>query len=180
MREEAAAEREQRLMDALAEALAHPAALGDALLVVALEPGLVRVGRALGQPGAMGEPEQDDELAVEVARDHRLEVELDVGRPGEALAVAQQAELAAVGDHAPEAVGAVQVILDQGVRALAGIAPAIELLVVGDDVDGRRALLVAGEVRDREARAAGLERGALVCRARNPACRAPAASTGRG
>ena len=102
----------------------------------------------------MGEPEQDDELAVQVARDHRLEVELDVGRPGEALAVAEQAELLPVGDHAPEAVGAVQVILDQGVRALAGLAPAVELLVVGDDVDRRRAFLLAREVGDGEARAA--------------------------
>src|SRR5690606_10305852 len=72
--EKAAAEREQRLVHALAQALAHAAALGDALLVVALEPGLVRVGRASGQAAAMGEPEQDDELAVEVARDHRLEI----------------------------------------------------------------------------------------------------------
>ena len=99
----------------------------------------------------MGEAEQGHELAVEVARDNRLEIELDVGGLGKALAVAQQAELPAVGHDAPERVGAVEVVLDQGVRALAGIAPAVEILVVTDDMDGRSAFLVAREMGDREA-----------------------------
>jgi hypothetical protein len=48
------------------------------------------------------------------------------------------------------------------VRALTRVAPAIQVLVVGNDVDGRRALLLCRGVGNSEASAAGVQGGALV------------------
>ena len=66
------------------------------------------------------EPEQR-EVGVGLAREHRLEVELDVRLAGEGDVVAQQPQRQSVGDDAPQPLaGAVQQLLNEAVRGLVG------------------------------------------------------------
>ena len=149
MLQETGAEDHERLLDALAQALAHAPALVDALLVVLLEQALIGVVGALGQARAVAQAPEHDELAVEVLLEDGLEVELHKGRPGEPGGIAQQPELQAVGDNPPQRIGAVEVFLDQGVGAAPAIlAAGIEFLIGGDDVHRRGFGVIARPVRD--------------------------------
>ena len=69
----------------------------------------------------MGEEPEEDEVGVRLAGHDRLEVELDVGLPGERRVVAQHPQRPAVADEAPEPLRApVEELLDEAVRRLAG------------------------------------------------------------
>ena len=139
----------QRGIDAVSKVLANPAALFDPPLEVLFEPTVRRSGGGCRKARAMEEAIDQDELAVEVAVDQRVEVELQVGRPGDPGGVAEEPQLAAVGDDPPERVRAIQVLLHQRVRAPAGpLGPPIERLVVGDDVNRWRLGIFVGPVGD--------------------------------
>jgi len=74
-----------------------------------------------------------------------------VGGPGHQRRVAQQAEPVAVGDDTPEVLGAVEVLLHQGVGAEAGSAGGGTVVQVGaaaGDVERRRVFVGAGAVGD--------------------------------
>jgi hypothetical protein len=97
------------------------------------------------------QPVEDGELGELLTLQHRAQVELDVGRAGEAGRVAQQAQPLAVGDDAPELLGAVEVLLDQGVGREARSArggPRVEAGPDALDMHRRGVLVVAGAVRD--------------------------------
>src|SRR5581483_3799515 len=114
MREERRPEDLQRLLDAVAQLLAHAAALLDALLVIAFQEAIARVVAAR-EARRVQEAEEQGELAEQVRADHRLEVELEVRRRGEDIAVAQEPQPAPVRNDAPERVRAVQELLHDGV-----------------------------------------------------------------
>ena len=72
-------------------------------------------------PALVGDEPEEREVGVGLAVEDRLEVELDVGLPGERRVVAQDAQGQAVRDEAPETFrGAVEKLLDEPVRRLAG------------------------------------------------------------
>jgi hypothetical protein len=108
--------------------------------------------------GLVAQPPQQCEVGVDLAVEHRLEVELDERLPGQADVVPQDAELQAVADEAPQVgLGAVQELLHQAVRAgfLAPgrLDPLVQVLAEADEVD--RA--VVADVGDRVLLAVDLE-----------------------
>ena len=118
MDEEPAAEGFDGRLDAVAQMVERARALLVRLARPLFEPALLGFG-GLDARGVADEPEQQ-EVGVDLAFHHGLEVELDIGLAGEAGVVAQDAQAQAVGDEAPEAVfAAVQELLHQAVRAAA-------------------------------------------------------------
>jgi hypothetical protein len=161
--EQAGAENLERLLDALAQPLAHPAALLDPFLVPALEMAVVRGSAWCREAAAVDQAEKPRELGVLVAGGDALQVELEIDGPGEAGGVAQDAQAPAVGDDAPERIRAVEVVLDERMRREALlVAAAVEVVVEGGDVHGDRRLSLAVEMRDRVALPAELDVRALV------------------
>jgi hypothetical protein len=124
------------LLHSFPEMLPHPAPFLQTLLVILFQPTFVGVGGALGETGAMQKAVEQHELAVKVGLHQGPEVEFHIGGPSQAGGIPQQPQLVAVGHQTPEGVGAVQVFLDQGVGAAAGLAPLVQPLVMGDDMDG--------------------------------------------
>jgi hypothetical protein len=62
--------------------------------------------RTIGlEVGLVGEEPEDFEVGIRLAVEHGLQVELDEGLADEAFVVAQDAELKAVGDDAPQVSG---------------------------------------------------------------------------
>ena len=117
--EEAAAEGLDRLLDALAQRVERAGAVLVGGPGPALEPAL------LGSVGLdarlVADEPQQHEVGVDLAGEHRLEVELDVRLAGERDAVAQHAQHEPVGDDPPQPLGrAVEQLLHEAVRALAG------------------------------------------------------------
>jgi hypothetical protein len=98
------------------------------------------------------------EIAVNLGLHHAGEIEFDVTGLGEARAVAQKPEFAAVGREAPNRVRKVQVLLNCRVGAAARAAALVQSLVGADDIDGRRGRVVTGSVGDIEALIAGGKR----------------------
>ena len=81
----------------------------------------------------------------------RRQVELDVSLPPDERAVAQQPERQAVGDDAPEILGAIEVLLNQRMGRQAGPPRgrhSPQFLPRSHDVHGRRIVRLAGAVRD--------------------------------
>ena len=117
--EEAAAECLDRLLDALAQRVERAGAVLAGGAGPALEPAVLG---ALGLDARLvaDEPEQH-EVGVDLAGEHRLEVELEVRLAGERDAVAEHAEHEPVGDDPPQPLGrAVEQLLHEAVGALAG------------------------------------------------------------
>jgi len=84
----------------------------------ALQPAVFRA-RGLHPRLVAKEPEQD-EIGIDLAAHHRLEIKLDPGLAGEADVVAEDAQPAAVGEQGPEPVlGAVEQLLNHAVRRAA-------------------------------------------------------------
>ena len=105
--EESGAERLDRLLDALAERVERTGAGIGGGLGPPLEPAVLGFGGL--DPGFVADQPQQREVRVDLAAEHRLEVELHVSLAGEADVVAQHAQDQAVGDDPPESVwGAVQ------------------------------------------------------------------------
>ena len=93
--------------------------------------------------GLVADEPEEDEVGVDLAGEHRLEVELDVRLAGERDVVAQHAEHESVGDDAPQPLGgAVEQLLHEAVWALAGSAldaggAGVDLDAAADEVDRR-------------------------------------------
>lgn len=134
MAQEALAQAPQRRLDPEAQPLLDPAAFLDRLLVPALEPAGV-IGRGRREARAVEEAEEEGEVGVELGRGDRLEVDLEEGLAGGACALPEDAQPAAVGDDAPQEIGPVEQLLDQGVRREALAAALVELLIEGGEVD---------------------------------------------
>ena len=138
---EAGAEDSQRLFDAAAQeakrAGAEPFGLSRPLLQPA---GLGPAPGARHEARGMDRQPQQDEVGVDLAFEHRLEIELEECLAGQRLAVAQHAQALAVRRDRPEVRAApVEELLHQAVRvrrrraALAG-GPAIERQTATDQV----------------------------------------------
>src|SRR5262245_36895130 len=115
MREQPSPENFESLLYAVAQALAHAAALLDALLVVFLQPTLMRVACAARQARGMDQAIEQHKLAVEIAFEDRLEIELDETRLGKADRVAQEPQRHPIGDDTPQRIGSIQIVLNQRV-----------------------------------------------------------------
>ncbi|MDA8063565.1 MAG: hypothetical protein M0T80_14260, partial [Actinomycetota bacterium] len=142
MRQESAAEGGDGPFEAGAEPIECSHALLAGLLDPPLEPAVCWL---VGFEAALvaGHP-QDGEVSEDLVREHRLEVELDVGGSGQAGVVPKEPEAPAVGEDCPEVVlGAVEELLGHGERRRAGRAgdasgAAVELDVGAEEVDGDR------------------------------------------
>ena len=167
MLQESSAQLPQRVGNAVAEILA------DALarLVCLGPPGLddatgrLVIGR-LQSTGMSGQPERG-KVRIQLLREDKVEIGLDIGGPREAGVVAQKPQLRAIRDHAPQrSVFGIEVLLDHAVRRLpaavltetevglvkvevvrhqqqgdgaaAGVVAQLELPVFKDDGTGRR------------------------------------------
>ena len=159
VREEAVGKDPYRFLDAIAEMVADAAALLDGDAAVLFEQTLRRIFPRSREPGAVEEAVEERKVGELLAFEDRFEVELDVGQAAEELRVTQDAEGLAVGHHAPEVLGAVQVVLDKRVRretGPAGFGATVEGLAAADDMDGWGLLVGAGAVRDGVGMAVGL------------------------
>jgi hypothetical protein len=108
-------QRLQRLLYPVAQAVAHPPAFRQRLLMVAFEPALRRIGGALRQARTVEQAIEQGEIAELFPLQHRLEVELDIRRAGEARRFAQQTQAHAIGHDPPQVVGRIEVLLHQRV-----------------------------------------------------------------
>ncbi len=175
----------QDLQGAL-DAAAQIAQGAGALLVGDLGPllqpaGLRPLGLARGEARGVGHEPEQDEVGIDLAGEHGLEVELEEGLAREGLVVAQDAQPQAVRDDGPEVAGAaVQELLHQAVRvdggrpAHAGGA-AVETEAAADEVHRDW----AEEAVDGVGAAADLGAGAGRQAGRSPARAAAAGSTCR-
>ena len=77
-------QRFDRGLHAFAQSVADAPAFLDALVVVMLQQRVVRGGAVVREAGRVEQPVEHGELAVLVPVDHALQVELQVGRLGEA------------------------------------------------------------------------------------------------
>ena len=146
----------------IAEPLSNPAPFLDPLRVVALQQTLVRFNSVTGEARRVKQAVENDKLAVGVALNHGLNVELQVCGLGEPCIVSQQSEFGAVGDHAPKGLGPVEEVLDQSVWRPARWHSLVEWLVNSDDMDRRSVLRAVSAVGDRKGSAASFDGGALV------------------
>ena len=143
---EALAEDLQGLLDAAAQVAQGAGALLLGHLGPLLQPaGLRALALARREARGVGHEPEQDEVGVDLAGEHGLEVELEEGLAREGLVVAQDAQAQAVRDDGPEvAVAAVQELLHQAVgvggggTAHAGGA-AVEAQAAADQVDRHRA-----------------------------------------
>lgn len=101
--EEPGAERLDRLLDSLAKRLEGACASVSRGLAPPLKPALFGFGGL--HPGFVAVEPQQREVGVDLATQHRLEVELHVRLTGEADVVAQHAQDQAVRDDPPKPVG---------------------------------------------------------------------------
>jgi hypothetical protein len=111
----------EALLDPVPEPIPRPVALGQGLLVVALQPAFVPVGHPGGQPAPVNQPVKEVKLPKTLPLEDGLQVELYVGLTPEQGRFAQEAQHPAVGYQAPEAVGAVQRLLKEGVGRKPGV-----------------------------------------------------------
>ena len=114
--EKAVAEEFEAFLDAVAQVLAHAPALFDGLGVVSFQQTFAGVRHAAWQAGAVEQAVERGEIVEALFLEDGLEVELDVSLPADERGVAEQAEREAVGDDAPDVLGAVEVFLNEGVR----------------------------------------------------------------
>ncbi len=99
----------------------------------------------------MEQPVKDDEVAIALAAEDGSEIELDIRLSAQPRRCAQQAEGETVSRDAPELAGAVEELLDKGVRRearSAGGIDAAEFLACPGDVDRRGVVVLAGPVRN--------------------------------
>ena len=118
MLQEALAERRESLLDTGAEVVQRADARTRARAGTTS-----RATRSSGcspsrQAALVAEHVQQREVGEALALEERLEVNAEVALPGEAVMVAQEPQLAAVRDQAPQVVvGPIQEVLDQAMRA---------------------------------------------------------------
>lgn len=117
MQEEAVGEEGDGLFDTFAEFLADAAALLDGLVEILLQEGGFGIGSGVGEAAAMEEAAEEGEIGeAAFAGEDGIEVEFEVGLAADALGVAEEAELAAVGCEAVEVfLFAVEEVLEEGV-----------------------------------------------------------------
>ena len=113
MNQKAIAERLECRLDAIAQPFPDAVALVECLPVVAFEPARGAVIDAERQAGAVTQPVKDTEIGEIVADEHRFQIEFDIWLAGEQRAIANQAQLKAVGHNAPDVIGMVQIFLQQ-------------------------------------------------------------------
>jgi HEAT repeat protein len=121
---------------------------------VLLQQAIGGVGHPAREARAVQQAIQRGEVVEALLLQHRAQVELDIGLLADERAVAQQAQGQAVGHHAPQVLGAVEVLLHQRMGGQAGAARgrrAVQPLARPDDVQRRRVLGLAHAVRDGEA-----------------------------
>lgn len=115
MAKEAGAEGGDRVLDAVAQAVQRAGAGRDCVHPPLLQPARRRrrVLRDI-EPRDVQQPIQQDELAEQLTVEDGVQVELYVGRGRQGTGVAQQSQLPAIRDDAPQVgVRAVQQLLDQ-------------------------------------------------------------------
>jgi hypothetical protein len=141
MGQKTAAEDADGLLDPLAHVLKGACALLLGGLHPAFQPALVWL---LGlDPGLVTEEPEKNEVGVELAVHHALEVELDVGLAGQCHVVAEDAQAQAVGYEPPEEVlAAVEELLDEAVgTGPGGTGDAwgafIQVNIAADEMDRR-------------------------------------------
>ena len=142
MGEEAAAEGFDRLLDARGELAEHAGADGGPLDVPFLDDALV--GLAISgnvETGGVEREPEEPKISERLALEHGLQVELHERLSRHADVVADEPELAAIGDDAPEGIlAAVQPFLDERMRGRAAGArhargAAVERHVHADQMD---------------------------------------------
>jgi hypothetical protein len=149
--EEAVAERVEGLLHTVAQAVAGAGPLLASLLVVLLQEAVLGIGDPGRQAGAVEQAVEEDEVGEALAGEDGGEVELEIGLGAQVGGGAEETEDEAIGDDPPEMVGAVEELLDEGVRGEAGATGGIdaaEFLAGTGDVEGRGVLLGAGAVGD--------------------------------
>ena len=140
VREKAVAQEFEAFLDAVAQMFAHAPALLDGLRVVFFQQTFVGVRHAAWQAAAMEQAVERGEVVEALFLEDGLEIELDVSLPADEGGVAEQPEREAVGDDAPDVLGAVEVFLNEGVRSEARASAgrhAAKFLPRADDVNGR-------------------------------------------
>lgn len=124
-----------------AQAVANAGAGVEGVLVVNLDGSLGDGVLFDRQAGGVEQAVEQRKVGEEFLRENAVEIELDEGEFDEAGGIAEEADLAAVGDDAVEVLGEVQVFLHQTVRGHArGVrhgAAAVEGLEAADEVDGQ-------------------------------------------
>jgi len=124
-----------------------------------------RLGLDWREPTGVHGEEKQPEVGVALVVEDVVEVELDVGLPGQARCVAKHTKLVSVGDQAPQvAGGAVEEVLHHRLRGAGGLTrrSGVQLHPGPDQVHGQAHLGVGGivgpgqPVRDREAHRLGL------------------------
>ena len=142
---EARAQDFERAFDTAAQLPERPRALTVRLAGPSFQPaGLGPVALARSEARGVGHEPEQHEIGVDLAREHRFEIEFEPGLAGEGLVVPQDAQAEAVRDDGPQVgVAAVEEFLHQPVRvggrraALSGGA-AVQREAAAEEVDGRR------------------------------------------
>jgi hypothetical protein len=107
------------------------------------------------------------EIVEALLRDDRAEVKFDIALAADEGAVAQQAQTGTVRHHAPDVLGAVQILLNQRVRRQArpaGRRHPAQFLTGADDVHRRRVRGFVGAIENPKALAVDLLRARIVLR----------------
>ena len=142
---EARAQDFEGAFDTAAQLPERPRALTVRLAGPSFQPaGLGPAALARGEARGVGHEPEQHEIGVDLAREHRFEIEFEPGLAGEGLVVPQDAKAEAVRDDGPQVgVAAVEEFLYQPVRirgrraALSGGA-AVQREAAAEEVDGRR------------------------------------------
>ena len=116
MHEYSLAEGTQCLLNPVAQPLPHAAPFVDTKVEVLLQPRVGDFGASGWKACSVQQAVCERELGILVAVEDPAQIELDVGRAREALAVTQQPQLLAVGDQTPHGIRTVEVLLDRVVR----------------------------------------------------------------
>jgi hypothetical protein len=154
MGQEAIGQEFDALLDAVAEAVTDTSSLFQRPLVVLLQQALMGILDRARESGAVQQAVEEGKIVEALFIQDLPQVELDIGLPADVGAVAEEAEGQAVGDQAPEVLGAVEELLDEGVRCQAGSSAgweASQFLAGADEVHRWGIFHLPGTMRDGKA-----------------------------
>jgi hypothetical protein len=166
VRQEAVRQDQQSLFHAVAQAVAHPSALFQRVLMVAFQPAVTRVRSGVRQARAVDQPVEHGEVGEALLIEDLRQVAFDIRLPPEVRAGVQQTQRAPVGDQPPHLLAAVEILLHQHVRrdppssahAERTGRGAPQVLAPPDDMHRRGVVCSASAVRNGEARLVNLIR----------------------
>jgi hypothetical protein len=162
-----------RLFHPIAQALTHPPALLDCLLIVGLQQAIGGSAPVRRQAGAVQQAVKQHKIGKPpLIGEDRRQIELHIRLAAHKRRIAQQAQRAPVGDDSPQRLRAIEVLLNQGMRRQArarGRSDAPQLLATTDNVNRNRRfcasmilrLIGAERMRNGERRAVHLQRARI-------------------